>query len=42
MPEPDALAAALLQLSEHSDKLTALDAREAGHATEISDRWPTH
>ena len=38
MPEPDALAAALLQLSEHADKLTALDAREAGHATEISDR----
>jgi hypothetical protein len=38
MPEPDALAAALLQLSEHADKLNRLDAREAAHAAETAER----
>jgi len=34
----DALAAALLQLSDHAAKLQELDSREAGHATEIGER----
>jgi len=38
MPEPDALAAALLCLSEHAGKLTQLDQREAAHAAQASDR----
>jgi len=38
MPDPDALAAALLQLSEHAGQLSDLDAREAGHAVEAADR----
>jgi hypothetical protein len=38
MPEPEALAAALLQLSAHTEKLAELDAREAEHSAEIGDR----
>ena len=38
MPEPDALAAALLRLSEHADRLARLDEREASHAAETADR----
>jgi hypothetical protein len=38
MTEPEGLAAALLQLSAHAEKLAALDHREAAHAAEISDR----
>lgn len=38
MPEPEALAAALLTLSEQAGKLTALDAREAAHAAEAVQR----
>jgi len=38
MGEPEGLAAALLQLSAHAEKLSALDHREAGHAAEIRDR----
>jgi len=38
MLEPDALAAALLQLSEHADKLARLDQREASHSAETADR----
>ena len=38
MTEPEGLAAALLQLSAHAEKLSALDHREAAHATGISDR----
>jgi hypothetical protein len=38
MPEPDGLTAALHQLSDHADKLTHLDRREAAHAAQISDR----
>jgi hypothetical protein len=38
MPEPDALTAALLQLSEHADRLTRLDSREAAHAAQAAER----
>jgi hypothetical protein len=38
MAEPEVLAAALLQLSAHAEKLSALDHREAGHAAESRDR----
>ncbi len=38
MPEPDALAAALLQLSAHAGELAELDEREARHAAQISER----
>lgn len=38
MPEPEALAAALLQLSAHTERLAELDAREAEHSAEIRDR----
>jgi hypothetical protein len=38
MPEPDALTAALLRLSEHADKLTHLDSREASHAAQTTER----
>lgn len=38
MAEPEGLAAALLQLAAHAEKLSALDHREAGHAAEIGDR----
>ena len=38
MPEPDALAAALLQLSDHAARLQELDQREAAHAAETADR----
>jgi hypothetical protein len=38
MPQPDALAAALLQLSDHAARLRELDQREADHATEDADR----
>jgi hypothetical protein len=38
MPEPDALTAALLRLSEHADKLTELDNREASHAAQTTER----
>jgi hypothetical protein len=38
MPEPEALAAALLQLSAHTETLAELDAREAKHSAEIGDR----
>ena len=38
MTEPEGLAAALLQLSAHAEKLAALDHREAAHATGIRDR----
>ncbi len=41
MAEPEGLAAALLQLSAHAEKLSALDHREAGHAAEIGDRIAT-
>jgi hypothetical protein len=37
-PDPEALAAALLQLSEHAGQLTTLDARQARHEAEISER----
>lgn len=37
-PGPDALAAALLRLSEHADKLTTLGVRQARHETEVADR----
>jgi hypothetical protein len=38
MPAPDALAAALLQLSEHASRLKRLDNREASHAAETAER----
>src|ERR1022692_386430 len=38
MPEPEALAAALLQLSEHAEKLSALDTRHTAHAAGTADR----
>ena len=38
MTEPEGLAAALLQLSAHAEKLSALDHREAGHAAEAGGR----
>jgi hypothetical protein len=38
MEEPDALAAALLRLSEHAARLTELDQREAAHAARASER----
>ena len=38
MPEPDALTAALLRLSEHADRLTQLDNREATHAAQTAER----
>jgi hypothetical protein len=38
MPEPDALPAALLQLSDHAAKLLELDRREAIRAGETSER----
>jgi hypothetical protein len=38
MPAPEALAAALLQLSAHTEMLAQLDAREAEHSAEIGDR----
>jgi len=38
MPEPDALAAALLRLSEHADRIARLDEREASHSAETADR----
>ena len=38
MPEPDALASALLQLSDHAAHLQELDQREADHAAQIADR----
>jgi hypothetical protein len=38
MQEPDALAAALLRLSEHAARLTELDQREAVHAAHTSER----
>jgi len=38
MPEPVALAAALLRLSEHADRLARLDKREASHSAETADR----
>jgi hypothetical protein len=38
MAEPEGLAAALLQLSAHAEKLSALDHREAGHAAESRNR----
>jgi hypothetical protein len=38
MPEPDALAAALLRLSEHADKLARLDQRQAADTAEITER----
>jgi hypothetical protein len=41
MTEPDGLTAALLQLSAHAEKLSALDHREAGHTAEIGDRIAT-
>jgi hypothetical protein len=41
MPEPDALAAALLQLSDHATRLQELDQREADHAAEANDRIAT-
>jgi len=41
MAEPEGLAAALLQLSAHAEKLSALDHREAGHAAETGDRIAT-
>jgi hypothetical protein len=38
MAEPEGLAAALLQLSAHAEKLSVLDHREAGHVAESRDR----
>jgi hypothetical protein len=38
MDEPDALAAALLRLSEHARRLTELDQRESTHADHASER----
>jgi len=38
MTEPSALAAALLQLSDHTARLQELDQREAVHAAETADR----
>jgi hypothetical protein len=38
MDEPDALAAALLRLSEHARRLTELDQRETAHAALASER----
>jgi len=38
MPEPAALAAALLQLSDHAARLQELGQREAAHAAETADR----
>jgi hypothetical protein len=37
-PDPDALTAALLQLSEHASLLSALDARHKAHAAETGER----
>ena len=38
MAEPEGLAAALLQLSAHAEKLSAIETRQAGHAAGIRDR----
>jgi len=38
MAEPDALTAVLHQLTALTEKLSALDRRESGHATEVRDR----
>jgi hypothetical protein len=38
MPEPGALAAALLQLSAHAERLAELGGREIRHSAEIGDR----
>jgi hypothetical protein len=38
MPESDALAAALLQLSDHAARLQELDQREASHTDQTSER----
>jgi hypothetical protein len=38
MPEPDALAAALLRLSEHAESLAQLDKREAAEAAQTGER----
>ena len=38
MAETEGLAAALLQLSAHAEKLAALDHRETSHAAQIRDR----
>lgn len=37
-PEGDVLAAALIQISSHTERISALDAREASHYQEIADR----
>jgi hypothetical protein len=41
MTEPEGLAAALLQLSAHAEKLSVLDHRQAAYAAETSDRIAT-
>ena len=41
MTEPEGLAAALLQLSAHAEKLSALDHREAAHVAEVGERIAT-
>src|SRR5260221_12470803 len=38
MPDPEALAVALLRLSEHAEKLSTLDTREAARAAETGER----
>lgn len=37
-PESDVLAAALIQISSHAERISALDAREASHYQDIADR----
>jgi len=41
MAEPEGLAAALMQLSAHAEKLAALDHREAAHIAEVGERITT-
>ena len=41
MAEPEGLAAALLQLSAHAERLSGLEQRQAAHATDIGERIAT-
>src|SRR5580658_8071402 len=38
VPDPEALTAALIQLSEHAERLSALDSRQATHWDETRQR----
>src|SRR5689334_23703481 len=41
MAEPEGLAAALLQLSAHAERLSSLEQRQAAHAADIGERIAT-